>query len=355
MIKSLLIKLFQAHKNTKFEFLPGVNVIAGESDAGKSAVIRAASWLFTNRPQGFSFKNKEAGEKDVTEVTIEMVGGEEVSRRKSSKGINEYYFPEETFKALRTDVPEEVRDVFQMGEVNIQSQHSPYFLLLDSPGDVAKKLNSLIGVDIIDSILSKINRKAATHSAESKAAKEETKRLSEKIDLYPDLDALEKEAEQAVLIEEQLNDKLEDKHSIENILSSVLSSSLNRSQLPDIGSIEISLESLEADYKELREAEIQSDAVKRIVRQIQEAKRKIEESQDDLEIYLPQIKSLENQLQELYEARVEKKNIHEIISYIVAGESHVEVWEKRVTDFESDLKALIEENPICPLCGKDMR
>ena len=39
MISSVHIKNFQKHKDLSLEFTPGINVITGKSDAGKSADI----------------------------------------------------------------------------------------------------------------------------------------------------------------------------------------------------------------------------------------------------------------------------------------------------------------------------
>ena len=41
MIKSVGIVNFQSHEETAIEFSPGLNVIAGGSDAGKSSILRA--------------------------------------------------------------------------------------------------------------------------------------------------------------------------------------------------------------------------------------------------------------------------------------------------------------------------
>ena len=49
MIKSVEFQNFQSHKKTILEFVPGVNIIVGLSDAGKSAVMRAIKWCLKNQ------------------------------------------------------------------------------------------------------------------------------------------------------------------------------------------------------------------------------------------------------------------------------------------------------------------
>jgi len=58
MIKYLQIQNFQSHKDSLLEFDPGVNVIVGSSDSGKTAVIRALRWLVWNRPSGDAFRRR---------------------------------------------------------------------------------------------------------------------------------------------------------------------------------------------------------------------------------------------------------------------------------------------------------
>lgn len=45
-IKKLVVDNFQSHEHTEVEFGPGLNVIVGPSDHGKSALVRALRWLF---------------------------------------------------------------------------------------------------------------------------------------------------------------------------------------------------------------------------------------------------------------------------------------------------------------------
>jgi exonuclease SbcC len=54
-IKKLSLRNFQSHRETDLEFSPGLNIIVGPSDQGKSAIIRALRWLFYNEPRGTGF------------------------------------------------------------------------------------------------------------------------------------------------------------------------------------------------------------------------------------------------------------------------------------------------------------
>lgn len=55
-IHRLHIENFQNHRDTTLCFSPGLNVIVGEAEKGKSSIIRAIAWLFFNHPPGADFR-----------------------------------------------------------------------------------------------------------------------------------------------------------------------------------------------------------------------------------------------------------------------------------------------------------
>ena len=108
-----------------------------------------------NRPTGFAFHTH--GAKDDTAVCIVFGDNECVTRQKGEKNSGGYHHRGKTYAALRTDVPPEIERVLNLSEINIQSQHDPYFLLQDSPGEVAKKLNVVAGLGIIGDTIKTAN------------------------------------------------------------------------------------------------------------------------------------------------------------------------------------------------------
>lgn len=157
MLKNLEVHNFQSHKHTSIEFDKGMNVITGVSDSGKSALFRALIWALKNRPSGEAFKCWSAKPSDVVDVALEFDDGWFAKIRDKNK--NKYTTEEGDYEALRSDVPEPVQKIANIADYNIQTQLQPYFLLQDSPGERAKKLNELVGLDIIDRIFKKLNAK----------------------------------------------------------------------------------------------------------------------------------------------------------------------------------------------------
>ena len=119
MITSITIKGFQNHVESKLDFDPGVNIIAGPSDSGKSAVIRAINWAINNKPSGDGHVRRGGG--DVCSVRLDFSDGDDFIRFRSKKE-NSYIKNGKVFKALRTDVPNEISEVHKFGPYNISSQ-----------------------------------------------------------------------------------------------------------------------------------------------------------------------------------------------------------------------------------------
>lgn len=165
MLNSLHITAFQSHKNTRLDFSLGVNVLIGSSDSGKTAVLRALSWLASNRPAGEAFRSAFGGD-TIVEVSTDACT---VSRVKTDKK-NSYFVIQhgnnpkavaDEFKAFGQGVPAEVEAALNLTPINVQSQlDSPFLLSSDwSPGRVAEYLNEVVGLDVIDRSMSNINAK----------------------------------------------------------------------------------------------------------------------------------------------------------------------------------------------------
>ena len=147
MIKTLEINNFQSHKKTLLNFHPGVNVIIGTSDSGKSAVLRALRWVCTGIPRGDGFRSHWGGDTEVSLETDNCI----VTRGKTNAD-NVYLLNEETeFRAFGTEVPEEITAALNLDEsVNLQKQLDQPYLISETPGAVAQHFNRMAHLEKID-------------------------------------------------------------------------------------------------------------------------------------------------------------------------------------------------------------
>ncbi|SHG99984.1 exonuclease SbcC [Thermosyntropha lipolytica DSM 11003] len=199
-LKYLYIKNFQSHKDTVVEFSPGLNILVGESDQGKTAVIRALRWLYYNKsPKGDFIRIGE----DYCSVTAELSDGTRVSRIKKGKKINRYEikYPDGTNYVedkVGNQVPERVQEILGNGrlyidsdkyiDISIASQLEPPFLLTESDGDKAKIIGLIADLDIIDAAGRRLLLDINQANGRKKDLEEEIKNLNRELEAYDDLD-----------------------------------------------------------------------------------------------------------------------------------------------------------------------
>ena len=194
MFTKVEIKNFQSHKNTTIVFDKGINAVTGESDNGKTAVIRSIRWLVENRPLGTDKLNSHWNSSLKEDMSVKLYtdkGWVERIRNKDRNGYTICYNNQEPkeLSAVGTDVPQEIKDFIKFTDVNMQNQlDSPYLISMTS-GEASKYLNAIIHLDSIDSMLS-------TAEANKRSVVSEEKVIDK------DIDSLTKQIEKTAWIEE---------------------------------------------------------------------------------------------------------------------------------------------------------
>lgn len=168
-IKSLHLKNFQSHEDTTLEFLPGLNVILGNSDSGKSAIVRGLRWLFYNEPMGADFLQRG---KTQVEVAAEFYDGT-ILKRSRQKTTNAYDLTLATgetmhFEGFGRTVPKEIVDYLNLRKfplsptddltLNIADQLEGPFLLQEKDSNKANAIGRLVGIHYIDQAQRNVNR-----------------------------------------------------------------------------------------------------------------------------------------------------------------------------------------------------
>jgi len=158
MIKELVLENFKTYKNTKLTFSPHINVIVGKSDHGKSNIIRALNWVVTNRPLGE--KVIRWGQEGVlVQLIIEDNKKQIGITRLKKKNHNEYILSisdsedDISFTSFGSNPPKPILDVLNLSDINIQKQSEQYFLIFDSPGQVATYIRSITKLDEVDNVV----------------------------------------------------------------------------------------------------------------------------------------------------------------------------------------------------------
>lgn len=203
MINSLTIQNYSSWKDAVLEFSHGLNVITGETDSGKSALIGAMNWVINNRPSGEEYRTWGT-EKEKTAVCLELAEKILVGRLRSrSENIYaiakipsslEKLFSEKDNKleSFGQDVPREVKELLNFDDLNIQYQMDQPFLFTESPGEVARYINKLVDLDVISSSLSNIARVEKKARTDLEYAENHLTSLQEELTQFNDLESAEK-------------------------------------------------------------------------------------------------------------------------------------------------------------------
>lgn len=151
MLISVKLKNFQAHSELDVPLSPGITCIVGPSNAGKSSVFRAIRWVVEHKPISGLQKHGEEN----TSVTIKTDAGS-VIRFKNDEGYG-YSVDGGVYVACTNAQPIPVRQVLGLSEICLQGQHDPPFLLTLTPGQMARELNKIVDLSVIDQANSEIN------------------------------------------------------------------------------------------------------------------------------------------------------------------------------------------------------
>lgn len=203
-IKQLRLKNFQSHEDTVLDFVPGLNVLLGNSDTGKSAIVRAIRWLFYNEPAGDEFLQRG---KSLVEVEAEFYDGSRLKRSRE-KGKNAYDLTlasQESmhFEGFGRTVPKEIVDYFHLKKfplglnedltLNIADQLEGPFLLQEKDSNKANAIGRLVGIHYIDQAQRNVNRDIVGLNRDKKYQEDQLTALEEGRKSYDYIeDALEK-------------------------------------------------------------------------------------------------------------------------------------------------------------------
>lgn len=239
MIDSIQIQNFQIHRDAELQFSPGVNVIIGSSDSGKTAILRALNWVVSNKPSGDSFKSN--GTDDTSAILY--IEGKEITRHKTGNH-NIYAIDEDVFKAFGQGVPPEITSLINMDSLNIHSQLAGPFLLSQSSGEVARYLNTLVNLDVIDKSISNLKGESSRVSRAMNSDGERLIQLESELVGFNWIESAEDELKELETLQEAIFQNGEDYFKLSQLLSNLDSISEKRKEIVQILSLENQVEEL---------------------------------------------------------------------------------------------------------------
>jgi DNA repair protein SbcC/Rad50 len=278
----LSIRNYGANERLDIDLDPHVTCITGESYRGKSWVTRAIKWTALNRPSGTRFIRW--GSKQCV-VRIETEKHKVV--RKRGKSVNSYEVDGHPLKAFGNNVPDKVRRILNLSEINFQVQQEmphgdgPLFWFALTTGQVSKRLNAIVNLDVIDRTLGNLQTVVHKAKATLDVCRERRKDAKEK-------------AESLAYVEEMAGEWEEVKQAVER------SETLDR----EADELEALLTDVSREQTSLRATKSQLDDADKDLRELESLRTTIiEVDRRHLELYLllGEIGRLDRERGEAYE------------------------------------------------------
>lgn len=349
MITELHIQNFQSHKDSHLTFDPGVNIIIGPSDAGKTAIIRALRWAIWNRPQGDSMRSNWGGETEVsisfTEPNLEVEP--EVIRHKGK--TDEYIMNGMSFKALRGEVPKEVQQVINISEVNLQRQLDSPFLLSNTAGEVALHFNKVANLDKIDTATQKINSWIRELTNVIKFKEDQISTLSGELKAFDHLEKFEIELEVLEALNTQWLSKVLNKNSFDKLIRNIQHINVLIDNNTPILEFETSVDTLLNLYVKKDKATIDRKKLWGLLSSVNLTQDEIDYT-TQLTLFETPVNDLLNLYEEIYNKDKEYGKLEAFVVELKGIEKKLNFQIEKVKILEERWETEFPEK--CPLCGK---
>lgn len=277
MLEKIEIKNFQSHQATALNLSPNVNTLQGNSDCGKSAVMRALSWLVFNPAGDYFISDWAKRGKTITapcEVTL-SVNGHKVTRRRD-KDFNGYILDDQVFEATRNSVPPQVLSVLGLGEVNVQRQLDPPFLLSMSAGDVSRYINSLVNLTRIDKWTTAVNGRTRSLQQQVESGKQQVEKQQAEVDSYAYVEKLEAVSKQMTEIENKVVSLSNEGSALEDSVVDWEKEHIVLNRLPDVDKVLVLLKEAEASWRKSEKVASEISALKSLLQAHEEQVKAVE-------------------------------------------------------------------------------
>lgn len=334
MITRIEIKNFQSHKNTVLDFTQGVNVFCGESDNGKTAIIRAIRWVVENRPLGTDKLNSTWNDNFKNDMSVKLWIDEntwvERIRNKSLNGYRYYRDNNEvTLEATGTDVPRIISDIICINDVNFQFQMDPPYLLSMSASEASKYFNRIIHLNTIDETLSVADSDKRNLNSEKKVVESDIEKYQRKLEKLEWLDEAESIQKRIDKYDEIIDSKKSLIECLENTVFEYEDVSKDVKSFDKHDSIIKEFENIKInDYSNLEQSIYEYESVSKDVKSFDGYDKIISEIES---IKIEDYSNLENS----------------VIEYLHLDES--------LRNYEDSINQLEVNLPdICPLCGNKL-
>lgn len=353
MIKSLHIKNFQSHKDTNIEFCPGINAICGQSDRGKSSIIRAIRLIVENRPSGDSYRSNFADGED-TIVKLTTFEKTSVERHKGDKE-NSYILStlDKPIRAMGQSVPEEVTQLLDIGSINLQYQMDQPFLISGNSSKLAQYINQMANLEVIDTATSNIRKKILGNNSKKVLLESDIETKTEQISKYDNLDEIDGRLMSAEALEKNIQST---RNTIRDLRALIHLIETDNFKIEELSRV---IDKAEPLVQKIQKLTDESEALSakylglnHLLLQINKSGIVIDEYKNLSEAE-PIISDVEAKIKEFSKADQRAFDLENIIFAIKGFKVVVLQCKQKLEISDKELKAAIPDS--CPVCGADKK
>jgi energy-coupling factor transporter ATP-binding protein EcfA2 len=307
------VKNFQSIKSATIP-IGGLTVVVGESNVGKSALVRALA-LLTRNGASTGLVRKGADNLAVAALfqdgtAIQVRRGPKLSEFKIRRGDQV-----ETYTKCGTGVPEEVTRYWalastDLGELSFHGQHDPPFLLSQPASSVARQIGAITNAHLLNDAVRETNRRRLEATQEVRSFTREAEECREALAGVGDLKA-RKAAIQRV--QEALNQA-----TAASQLAQAARAVYDRARVLD---------------DEIRELESVTGPSEVIAQKVAEAEAAVKHSQ---------------------RAKMQVRMARENVRQIAHEDSAAREWAHGALQIEQDAHRMLVELGRCPACGQEV-
>jgi len=204
-----------SHEDSDVPIAPVVTVFAGDSNHGKSVVVRALYQAMRNKPSGIDLLRNKAKHGACATTLLSFVDYDDskfdiIRRRGKSRNEYEMTGEDNPIKGFKLEVPDCIAKRLNLSPHAFQLQQHKHFLLAETDGEVARLLGQTVGLVQIDKAFAHVRKLKAENDATLLTAKNDVKRETGALVGYAgvaDADALVELAEVADVLSEACREK----------------------------------------------------------------------------------------------------------------------------------------------------
>lgn len=371
MITKARIRNFQSLRDITISLDRHTNVLVGESDVGKSAVIRAFRMVLENQAPSddfISFGAKEAI------VELWFTSGDKITRIKGPTGkANVYELLRKgekkpfKFESFGKEIPKQIQEVIGFApldiggakaySINFHKQTDPPFLLGEIGSVKAKFIGQLSDLLLMDQVITDINSDIRTAGSNVKYSTNEKARLKRSLNKFKTLPELEDLLGQ--LKDQSFNvGTLNERKSSLEILSRQRSNLIERRDFLSEEMDRLSV-SDQIDIESLKEKYDYITALKKLYKEIKQTVSRRDVLEKRVKTQSTLIKQLANSELDILEKQ-EYFNSLVSISDLLEGnneskelsEKAIEESNKALVECSKKMNEILKELPeSCPTCG----